>query len=146
MVKDKAWLWRTDPVREKKARLMLENITAPSVENMTNEEWKAFNADSRVSFLHSPLSFSSSFPLFTFVLLLLFISQLKHMGKYWGIFDDVLAGNPITPTVNLVAKYANQLVHRGSEFPPTLVWGPFSGHPFVARFLISVAFRQRTGP
>ena len=73
-----------------------------------------------VSCIHLSL-FLLLFLFFTFVLLLLFISQLKHMGKYWGIFDDVLAGNPITPTVNLVAKYANQLVHRGSEFPPTLV-------------------------
>lgn len=43
------------------------------------------------------------------------------MGKYWGLFDDVLAGNPISPVVNLLVKYNDQLVQRGSEFTPTLV-------------------------
>jgi len=97
MVKDKAWLWRTDPVREKKARLMLENITAPSVENMTNEEWKAFNADSRVSFLHSPLSFSSSFPLFHLCFIIIIYFSVEAHGKILGHFRRCSCWEPHYP-------------------------------------------------
>jgi len=85
-----SWLRRTDPVREKKARLGLENIPFPSVSTLSNEEWKAYKADSR----------------------------LRNMAKYWGIFDDVLVGTPFSPSVNLLVSYNDILVQRGHEFVP----------------------------
>jgi len=93
VAKDREWLWRTDPVREKKARYGLglnplqkffslfffffyfptlnqyqsEHFEAPSTATMTNEDWKTFKGDSRVGLLiFSLLTFRLSAIIFFF--------------------------------------------------------------------------------
>lgn len=57
---DKKWLWNNDPIREKRARLGFEKVEFPSLESMTNEQWQAFKADSRVTTSLSPFSLLNS--------------------------------------------------------------------------------------
>ena len=63
--------------------------------------------------------------------------QLRQMGKYWGIFDDVIPppkasqeqdeksqnhSKSMYPTINLIVKYQDTLIHRGHQISPTLVF------------------------